>query len=50
MKCVKNLEQEYPVVILRVSDDEASRMVDDMLEHWKYVPKKEWKEKVRDSK
>jgi len=43
MKCVKDHDK-----VLRVSDDEAFDLVRGG--NWKYVPKKEWKEKVRDSK
>ena len=45
MKCIKSPDGEK---ILRVSDDKAEVMVS--MESWKFCPKREWKEKVRDLK
>ena len=42
MKCMKSVDSIH---IKRVSDEEASELYH---EGWKYVPKSEWKEKVRD--
>ena len=41
MKCIKHGEK-----IKRVENDQAFEMVHD--KGWKYCPKTEWKEKVRD--
>lgn len=43
MKCIVNIKSDK---IKRISDDSAQLAVDSG--DWKYVPKKEWKEKVRD--
>tara|TARA_R100000781_G_C4081240_1_gene127818 strand:- start:4272 stop:4418 length:147 start_codon:yes stop_codon:yes gene_type:complete len=45
MKCVKNIVKKE---ILRKRDGEAAMLV--ASGDWIYVPKSEWKEKVRDSK
>jgi len=45
MKCVKNLETK---TIAKVKDDLAHQMV--AAKTHKYVPKSEWKKKVRDVK
>ena len=44
MKCMMSVDEKH---IKRVTDEKASELYH---EGWRYIPKSEWKEKVRDVK